>query len=523
MKRLFSISIFSSLIVVLVLSSAVLAQNDIDKLFKDTRLLSKKALSMAANIFSKDEFENGVDFLADAEALFKKNGQPEEIQQNLASAAEFFNKAMEKTKTLNTSFGDLMKIRQLALNVEGNSADAKIWSEGEDNFISAVEDYNDKDNEGFQKYAKKAESNYKDAELAGIKQKFLGDLKASIAQAEDKDLNKYAPIGLKKSKQAVEEIETILNANRYDTLKSKNVMKQAIYEINHGLYLEDVFKKMKDNDKTQEDLVLMWEEPLVKIAGVYKLEPALDKGSDELTSKIISNINSDQSKIQKLAAENQKLSSEIESLTKSVQDYKTKLADAENQNKKLATDSESLKSSLETANKSIEEFKTKFAQLESENVKFKAQSDIMEKNAQIIENVSKLFSPSEAEVNRNGDLIVIRLVNIVFPTGKATLEPQYFNLLAKVQKALQLFPNGTYVIEGHTDGQGDYQKNLDLSQQRANSVFQYFISSMGAEASKITTACLGGTKPIANNSTEEGRAKNRRIEIVVNPHFETAK
>lgn len=523
MKKVSTTTIFFSSIVFFFFAIQLFPQSDSEKMFTTARELSKKALAAAANIFAEADFEKGTDLLADAEDLLKKNGKPEEIQQNLSSAIELFNKSIETTKTLNTSFTDLMKIRQLAFNVEAFTNAPKLWKEGEDNFSSAVEDYNDKDMEGFQKYAKAAETNYKDAELIGVKGKFLNDLNASIAQAEDKDLNTYAPVTLKKSKQYAQEIETILDANRYDTLKARKNLNQARYELNHGLYMQDLFTKMKEKEKTMEDLVLSWEEPLTKIAAEFKIQPSFDKGYDETTSLIISKINEGLIKLDKAMKENQKFVSEQEDFKKSIQDYKTKLADAETLNQKLNMESDSIKKTMEDLNKSIEEYKTKFAQLENESLKYKTQSQELEKNNQIIETASKSFLPSEAEVLRNGDLIIIRLVNIAFPVNKATLEPQYFNLLAKVQKVIQLFPNGTTVIEGHTDGQGDFQKNLDLSQARANAIFQYFMSSMGAESNRISAVGLGGSKPIANNSSEEGRAKNRRIEIVINPHFTTTK
>jgi len=522
MKRFSTITILYSLMAFF-FTIQIFSQSDSEKIFKNSRDLSKKAFAMAANIFAQEDFEKGTDLLADAEKLLKKNGKPEEIQQNLTTAIDLFNKSIETTKTLNTSFSDLMKIRQLAFNVDAYTNAPKLWKEGEENFSSAVEDYNDKDMQGFQKYAKAAETNYRDAELVGVKGKFLNDLNASIIQAEDKDLNKYAPVTLKKSKQFVQDIETILDANRYDTLKARNNLNQAMYELRHGLYFQDLFTKMKEKDKTMEDLVLSWEEPLTKIAAEFKIQSLFDKGYDEVTSQIITNINEGLAKLDNALKDNQKLSSEQEDLKKSIQDYKTKLADAETQNKKLNVDNESLKKSIEELNKSVEDYKTRFAQLENESLRYKMQSQELERNNQIIEKASNLFLPSEAEVIRSGDLIIIRLVNIVFPSNKATLEPQYYNLFAKVQKAIQLFSNGTTVIEGHTDGQGDFQKNLDLSQLRANAIFQYLMSSMGAEANRITAVGLGGTKPIANNSSEEGRAKNRRIEIVINPHFPATK
>ena len=523
MKKFSNIIILYSLSISLLITTQSFSQSDSEKMFNTTRELSKKALSAAANIFVEKDFEKGTELLADAEKLLKKNGKQEEIQQNLTMAIDLFNKSIETTKTLNISFNDLMKFRQLAFNVEAYNNASKLWKEGEENFSSAVEDYNDKDMEGYQKYAKAAETNYKDAELLGVKGKFLNDLNASFAQAEDKNLDKYAPVTLKKSKQYVQDIETILDANRYDTLKARSNLNQALYELNHGLYLQDLFMKMKEKDKTMEDLVLSWEEPLTKIASEFKIQPSFDKGYDEITSNTISKINEGLAKLDKALKDNQKLSSEMDDLKKSIQDYKTKLADAETQNKKLSMDSETLRKTTDELNKSVEDYKTRFAKLENESQKYKTQSQELERNNQIIETASQLFLPSEAEIIRNDDLIIIRLVNIVFPANKATLEPQYYNLLGKVQKAIQLFPNGTTSIEGHTDGQGDFKKNLEISQARANAIFQYLMSSMGAESNKITAVGLGGTKPIANNSSEEGRAKNRRIEIVINPHFPVTK
>jgi OOP family OmpA-OmpF porin len=516
MKRFLNISVMYPIIITFLFSTQIYSQNDTEKLFSEARSLSKTALSVAANIFAENEFEKGNDFLAEAEKLLKSSATAQEIIQKLDSAIMMLKESLEKTKTMNTSFADIMKIRQLALNAEGNEAAPKLWKEGEDNFSSAVDDFNDKDMEGYQKSVKAAESNYKDAELAGIKGKYLNNLKASIAQAEEKETTKYAPITFQKSKKLAQDIETMLDANRYDTLKARTTMNKAVYELNHGLYLEDIFKKMKEKENTSEELVLLWEEPIIKIATAHKMEATFDKGYDGITSQLVSSITNDLETIDKITKEN-------ESLSKDLKDYKTKFADADNQNKQLISENASLKKALEEASKSNEEYKTKFAQLETENVKFKSQSDVMEKNTQLVDSVSSLFLPSEAEVLKSDDLIIIRLVNIAFPTNKSTLDPQYFNLLAKVKKALQIFPNGTSVIEGHTDGQGDYKKNLELSQQRANAVYQYLLANMGAEANKITTAGLGGSKPVANNASEEGRTKNRRIEIVINPHFASGK
>jgi outer membrane protein OmpA-like peptidoglycan-associated protein len=69
-------------------------------------------------------------------------------------------------------------------------------------------------------------------------------------------------------------------------------------------------------------------------------------------------------------------------------------------------------------------------------------------------------------------------------------------------------------IEGHTDGQGDPQKNLELSQRRAESVRRWLIEN-GVDGARLDARGFGDTRPIATNKTAKGRAENRRIELVV--------
>jgi outer membrane protein OmpA-like peptidoglycan-associated protein len=509
MKKFLTISVLCSIMITCLFFTRIYSQSETDKLFKEARSLSKDALSVAANIFSEKEYEKALEYLTDAENQLKSGEKQAEIQQNLNSAITFFNHSIDASKTMNISFGDILKIRQLAVNADGDNAAPQLWKEGEDNFRDAVGDYNDKDMEGYQKSIKLAETNYKAAELAGIKAKYLSDLKASIAHAEEGELSKYAPVTFQKSKKYAQDIETLLDANRYDTLKAQATMIKGKYELAHGAYLEDMLRKLKEKESTDEDLILMMEVPLTKIVVAHNIEPLFDKGYDGISTQLATNITNDLATIDKITKEN-------EALDRDLKDYKAKFAEADALSKQLNVENGTLRTSLDDA-------KSKLAQLQTENVTYKAHSDVLEKNQKLIDSVSTFFLPAEAEVIKNDDLIIIRLVNIDFPANKATLEPQYFNLLAKVQKSIQLFPNCTAVIEGHTDGQGDYRKNIDISEQRAIAVYQYLTATMGTEASRITTAGLGGTKPIANNSTQEGRAKNRRIEIVINPHFASGK
>ena len=111
---------------------------------------------------------------------------------------------------------------------------------------------------------------------------------------------------------------------------------------------------------------------------------------------------------------------------------------------------------------------------------------------------------------------------VLFTSGKAELLPAAQAKLTEVANALtQQNPDANIVVEGHTDAQGSQTFNLDLSTRRAQAVRDY-LASHGVAPDRITAQGLGFSRPIADNKTAEGRANNRRVEIVVQPQGATA-
>jgi outer membrane protein OmpA-like peptidoglycan-associated protein len=108
----------------------------------------------------------------------------------------------------------------------------------------------------------------------------------------------------------------------------------------------------------------------------------------------------------------------------------------------------------------------------------------------------------------------IAVHNILFDTGKATIKPESAGTLAVIAEALKGDPALKIEIQGHTDNVGAAAANLKLSQDRAAAVKAYLVQTGGIAAARVTTAGLGDTKPIGDNKTEEGRAQNRRVELV---------
>jgi len=115
------------------------------------------------------------------------------------------------------------------------------------------------------------------------------------------------------------------------------------------------------------------------------------------------------------------------------------------------------------------------------------------------------------QLNEKGS-VAIR--GILFDTGQATIKPESEGVLAQI---IELLKNDTALkleIQGHTDNVGAKAANLKLSQDRAAAVKTYLVSKGGIDGTRLATQGLGDSKPVADNTTEEGRAQNRRVELV---------
>jgi outer membrane protein OmpA-like peptidoglycan-associated protein len=123
-----------------------------------------------------------------------------------------------------------------------------------------------------------------------------------------------------------------------------------------------------------------------------------------------------------------------------------------------------------------------------------------------------------ASVKQESRGMVITLSGeVLFASGKSELLPSAQAKLAEVATALtQQNPDASIVVEGHTDSKGSKTFNLELSTKRATAV-RDFLASHGVAPDRIRAEGLGFTRPIADNKSAEGRANNRRVEIVVQP------
>jgi outer membrane protein OmpA-like peptidoglycan-associated protein len=287
---------------------------------------------------------------------------------------------------------------------------------------------------------------------------------------------------LGRAKQLLADAERELNENRYDTDQPRSLAVQANYEAKHAIYLSEIVRKVRDKDLTAEQIVLQWEDSMRQIAGVADISPDMQNGPDKLTAELVAYFENERNELQALQQESA--------------ENAIRIADME----------EEMRALDERLGGATEERAALIQRLE-------AQARVKQQ----FEQVEKMFTSDEARVFRQGNNIIMRLVGLNFDSGASQIKPENFDLLAKVEKAIDVFPRSELIIEGHTDSFGGDDLNQKLSQERAESVQQYMINAMRIPTYRLIATGYGETRPVASNETEAGRARNRRIDIVIKP------
>ena len=472
----------------LLVAGQVHAQNELRKtFFKEADAAKAAAEAQNASLLAPRAWERGLKEYSDAEDLLERGRNIEFVRDNASDAVRYFREAAQKAELANTKFAQVLKSRQAAANAEAPKRSPELWQQAQRKFGEAIRYLERGDLKNASRRDIEATSLYRDAELVAIKDQYLAETRRLLSDADRARVGRYAPITLGKAKQLLSDAERELNENRYDTDLPRSLARQANYEAKHAIYLSEIVRKVRDRDLTAEQLVLQWEAPLRQIAGVADIVPDMETGPDKLTANLVAHFENQANEVQALGQE--KAENEI------------RLADME----------EELRALDERLGGATAERAALVQRLEAQ-----------ERVKQQFEQVEKMFVADEARVFREGNNVILRLVGLSFDSGASQIKPQNFDLLAKVEKAIDVFPRSELIIEGHTDSHGGDDLNQKLSQERAESVQQYMINAMRIPTYRLIATGYGETRPVASNETEAGRARNRRIDIVIKPALETS-
>ncbi|MBP3198619.1 MAG: flagellar motor protein MotB [Butyrivibrio sp.] len=166
--------------------------------------------------------------------------------------------------------------------------------------------------------------------------------------------------------------------------------------------------------------------------------------------------------------------------------------------------------------------------MDQEELMNAAEEEQLEASAELAEKIEKALDEGEIDdmvsLNYTSQYVELTIQgSILFDSGKTELKADAIPVIDKVGQILEAYAGGTVDIEGHTDnipmsGGGKYANNDELSSGRALSVFYYLTEHTNLDPSNLVHTGRGQYEPIADNSTDEGRARNRRVEIkIYNP------
>jgi len=219
---------------------------------------------------------------------------------------------------------------------------------------------------------------------------------------------------------------------------------------------------------------------------------------------------------------------------------KNELADARKRNEQLTADRAELERALTMKagelGKTIAELRQRVGTLEADNARLTqevadAQKAREEKVREVSSTYEQLVAKMKGEIDKGqvtiselkGKLTVNLVEAILFDSGKAEVKPEGLVVLGKVIEILKTVNDKSIRIEGHTDNKPimgpltqRYPSNWELSAARAITVSRY-LQKQGIEPATLSAAAFSEYRPVADNETVEGRAKNRRIEIVLVP------
>jgi OmpA-OmpF porin, OOP family len=382
--------------------------------------------------------------------------------------------------------GPVIKAREDALAAEAPKLAAQSWQKADERFREAMKENEKNDTKNAQRRAAEAEVLLREAELIAIKGGILDEARALIAQADEAKVGKLAPRSLQAAKRYLAQADQEIQRNRYEVSEPRKLAAQARYEARHATYLAQLIERVRkeegDDQAGIEGLILSWEEPLKKIAAEMELQAQFDKG---------------------MQAPMQEINEHASQQAQEGRRLKQELADRDDQ--------------LAALSGQLKKLESRLGGVSEERVALQRRVDAQERMRSSVAALEASFTPDEARVVRQGDDVVLSLLGIKFPSGRSTIDAGSAALMKKVRQGLALFPGASISVEGHTDANGGDSTNLILSQDRADAVRQYLVSNFGIDAEKVSSVGYGEARPVATNETAAGRARNRRIDLVIHP------
>ena len=420
-------------------------------------------------------FNKAEESFAKAKKAFEKGKKLSDISKYLAEARLNLNEAEKISKTTRAILKDTQQAKQKAIDAGGQKM-GKPYENAEKLYLKLTRSIEKSDIKYATANAAKVQAAYRDVEIMAIKAKTLQEARAAMAQADKMKLVKIAPQAYDAASKALQQADAYIGKNPYDTITNSEKADQAAFLARRLLAVVDTGKKLEA--MKPEEAALYVESLLTRLSKALEAGDLRDRSVEDQISALTTA--ADQVRMDNLSKK------------ELIQSYQSQIAAMEQR---------------------ISGLKGLSAQQKAAKERLAAERAFNER----FNKVQSYFTRKEAEVYKQGEQLVIRMRGIKFQVGQSTLAAENYALLSKVQRAIQTFDQAKVIIEGHTDSTGSVQMNLKLSKERADAVKAYLVANRTLPSSQIKSIGYGPERPLATNTTPEGRAANRRIDVLIRP------
>lgn len=404
--------------------------------------------------------------------------QGEELPEVLGSIAEGeaqLKKAEEIAQVAQTTMADLIKSRHLARQA-GAAKLGYDYTDAEQSFLSLTKAIEKGDLAYAERHKARLAETFRSLELRAIKIETLGEVRKIIEKAKNTRASKIAPQSFKVAQNKLSEADAFITQNPYEKEMMQQKANEALFMSQRMFQVAGQSEKFKDMEP--EETALWMEKILYEITAKLAATDMRNQPYKIQVENIIGSIDA-------LRKDRQFMFDKVKTLETEIKNKNSQIADLEG--------------------------KTREQQMVKERLAAEKRFN------QLFIEVQNLFNPDEAEVYKKGNSLIIRLRAIQFPVGKSVIMPDNYPLLSKIQQSIRIFGDPDVIIEGHTDSTGSNEVNEHLSQQRSESVRQYLLANKTLSYDRIVAVGYGSSKPLASNATEQGRAINRRIDVIIKP------
>ncbi len=484
--------------------------------YESVKQLMDSVQVLEGHVFAPKTYSKAEKKLIEVDRAISRNSKSSKVDKLLSEVTEYAENTLKAAEVAKLTLSEYLEPRELAKKAQALQLVPDLYTIAEKQFTKGTAKVESGDVKNGLKEADKAMALFNTAELEGIRKSVMGKADVLIEKALQDDAAKYALSTLDKAKTARAKCDAILRRDRYERNESLKEIARAEYEARHASNISQSVRSLNRNDQAWEKLMLIYEIQMNRVGKAIGSDNLpFDNGSIAAADSLILYIKDLQNQQGASLDLTDKLTEQLSSTLAS-------LGATESEDtpmgmvKRLDTKVSELISEHKRVQGQLEDERMKYVDLQESMQNVSAELEERTDKETKFKNAKSILNPSEGEVlfNSSND-IVLRLHGLSFGVNKTDITDKHIILLQKVQNIIEMFPDAKLAIEGHTDASGDAATNRQLSEKRAYSVMQYLRQSMLISAERINAIGYGAEKPVASNKTNDGRAKNRRIDILI--------